>query len=150
MSLLKRIDEDLIKALKSGDRDAATTLRGLKSDIKYFQIDNGVKEPTDEDITAVLATAAKQRRDSIEKFTAGNRDDLVAKETAELDLIAVYLPAQFTPEELDAIVGEVVAEADASSPSDMGAVMKLIMPRVKGRADGKAVKETVMRHLRKA
>lgn len=148
MSLLERIDQDLIKALKSGEKDATTTLRGLKSDIKYYKINNSLKDLTDDDVTQVLASAAKQRRDSIEKFKQGGRDDLVAKETAELELIAQYLPAELTPEELAAVVGEVVAEVGASSPADMGKVMKAVMPKVKGRADGKQVKDAVMARLK--
>ncbi|MEZ5359519.1 MAG: GatB/YqeY domain-containing protein [Candidatus Zixiibacteriota bacterium] len=148
MSLLDRIDQDLIKALKSGEKDATVTLRGLKSDIKYFKINNTLKEVTDDDIIKVMAQAAKQRRDSIEKFEQGGREDLVAKEKAELEIIARYLPAGLKPEELAAIVDEVVAEVGASSPADMGKVMKAVMPKVQGRADGKAVKDAVMARLK--
>ena len=148
MSLLKRIDEDLIKALKSGAKDTTTTLRGLKSDIKYFKINNILEELSDDDVVQVLSTAAKQRKDSIEKFAAGGREDLVAKETIELELIKTYLPQELTPAELDKIVTEAIAETGASSPADMGSMMKAVMPKVKGRADGKQVKDAVMRHLK--
>lgn len=147
MSLLDQIDQDLIKALKSGEKDATTTLRGLKSDIKYHKINNSLDKITDEDVIQVLSSAAKQRRDSIEKFEAGNRDDLVAKEKAELELISAYLPAELTPDELAAIVAETISEVGASSPADMGNVMKAVMPKVKGRADGKQVKNAVLARL---
>ncbi|MCK5125408.1 MAG: GatB/YqeY domain-containing protein [candidate division Zixibacteria bacterium] len=148
MSLFKRIDEDIIKALKSGDKHTTTTLRGLKSDIKYFKINNSIDELTDEDVVKVMTTAAKQRRDSIEKFNAGGRDDLVANESTELELIKQYLPAELTPEELDKLVMESLEETGASTPAEMGKVMKVIIPKVKGRADGKAVKDAVMKHLK--
>jgi len=147
MSLLKQIDADLIKALKSGDKHLALTLRGLKSDIKYFQINNILSELTDDDIIKVLTCAAKQRRDSIEQFTQGGRDDLVAKESRELEIIKDYLPEELSPEEIDRLIRESIAEAGAAGPADMGKVMKAVMPKVKGRADGKAVKDSVTRIL---
>ncbi|MEE9441466.1 MAG: GatB/YqeY domain-containing protein [candidate division Zixibacteria bacterium] len=150
MSLQKRIDEDVIKALKSGEKDTVTTLRGLNSDIKYYRIDNQIEELKDDDIIKVLSSAAKQRRDSIEKFQQGGRDDLVEKEKAELNLITTYLPEQLSPEEIKKLVVEVIEETEATGMSDMGKVMKTVMPKTKGRADGKAIKEIVSRLLYQA
>jgi uncharacterized protein YqeY len=147
MSLLKKIDEDLIKALKGGDKDKVTTLRGLKSDVKYRQIEKRPDKLTDDDIIGVLSSAAKRRRDSIEQFESGGRDDLVARETRELEIIKKYLPRELSPGEIESLAREAITEAEASVPSDIGRVMKIIMPKVKGKADGKIIKETVTRLL---
>jgi uncharacterized protein YqeY len=147
MSLLERINDDLIKALKGGDKAAALTLRGLKSDFKYYQIDKRLEELTDPDVIAVMTTAAKKHRDSIEQFQAGGRADLVAKETRELEIILQYLPPPMTAEEIDAIVKEAIAETGAVAPGDMGKVMKVVVPRLQGKADGKVIKEAVLRLL---
>jgi uncharacterized protein YqeY len=138
MSLLKRIDEDLIAALKAGDKFKATVLRGLKSDIKYKKIDKGA-ELTEEDILVVLTGAAKKHRDSIEQFAAGNRADLVEKETAELEIISGYLPRQLSEEELRRMIAEAIKETGADSPAKIGLALKTLMPKIKGRADGKLV-----------
>jgi uncharacterized protein YqeY len=147
MSLLERINEDLIKALKSGDRLAADTLRGLKSDVKYYQIEKRLKDVSDDDVAVVLSSAVKRRRDSIEQFAAGHRDDLVAKETRELEMIKSYLPKELTEEEITALVTQSMAETGASSSGDIGKVMKVLMPKVRGKADGKLVKDIVTRML---
>jgi uncharacterized protein YqeY len=147
MSLLERINDDLVKALKGGDKAAALTLRGLKSDFKYYQIDKKLAELTDQDVITVMNTAAKKRRDSIEQFQAGGRDDLVAKETHELEIILRYLTPPMTAEELEAVIKEVIAETGAASPGDMGKVMKAAVPRLQGKADGKAIKDAVVRLL---
>jgi uncharacterized protein YqeY len=142
MSLLKKIDEDLIKALKAGDKIRATVLRGLKSDIKYKQIDKG-EDLTDDDVIGVLSSAAKKRRESIEKFRLGNRADLVDKETSELDLINTYLPAQLSEDELKDMIKASIEATGADSPAKLGLVMKDLMPKVKGKADGKFVNSLV-------
>ncbi len=148
MSLLKRIDEDLIKALKSRESDKVTLFRGLKSDIKYKQIDKG-KELTDEEIGEVLTGAAKRRRDSIEQFQAGGRQDLVDKETAELEIIKVYLPEQLSEEKLREIISQAIEKTGADSPAKMGLIMKEVMPEVKGKADGKIVNKIAVEMLSK-
>ena len=147
MSLLQQIDQDLVKALKSGDRLAADTLRGLKSDIKYFQLEKRLDEVSDEDITGVISSSAKRRRDSIEQFKAGGRQDLVDKETRELEIVQKYLPEQLSEADIEQIVKEAVEETGAQSPADMGKVMKVVMPKFKGRADGKLVQKIVTRTL---
>jgi len=136
MSILKKIDEDLIKALKAGEKAKATVLRGLKSDFKYKQIELG-KEPTDEDYVAVISGVAKKIKDSIEQFEKGGREDLVQKEQSELEIIQVYLPQQLGEQELRQIIEEAVKETGAETPQQMGLVMKVVMPKIKGRADGK-------------
>ncbi len=147
MSLLKQIDQDIIKALKSGDRETANTLRGLKSDIKYYQIEKKIKEISDEDILIVLASAAKRRKDSIEQFQAGGRNDLVTKETRELNIIKAFLPEEMSEADVEILVKEAISETGAESMSDLGKVMQNIMPKVKGKADGKLVNQIVRRLL---
>ena len=142
MSLLETLNSDLIVALKKGDKNRVEVIRGLKSDIKYKEIDK--REPlTEEDVLGVLAAAAKRRRDSIEQFRQGGRDDLVMKESGELEIITSYLPQQLSDEELQEIVGATLLEIGAKTPADLGKVMKEIMPKVKGRADGNRVRQMI-------
>jgi hypothetical protein len=146
MSLLETLTADLTVAMKSGDKARVETLRGLKSDIKYKEIEK--KQPlTEEEVTAALSAAAKRRRDSIEQFKLGNREDLVAKESAELEMITAYLPQQMAADKLDEIISVVIAETGATSAADLGRVMKEIMPRVKGRADGNLVRQMIATKL---
>lgn len=148
MTLFEQIDKDMIKALKGGDKLRLTVLRGLKSDLKYRRIDVG-QDLTPEQEIEVLAGAAKKRRDSIEQFRLGGRDDLVQSETFELDVINSYLPKQLTEEELRQMAEAAIAEVGADSPKQMGAVMKVLMPKVKGRADGKLVNKIISELLAK-
>ena len=148
MSIIDRIDTALKEALKAGNRDKVTVLRGLKSDIKYRQIADR-EELTDDKVLEVLTTAAKKRRESIEQFRNGGREELAQKEQSELDIIAEYLPQQLSEDELRPLVSEAIAESGAESPKDMGKVMKVLMPKVKGRADGKLVNKLVSEILAK-
>jgi uncharacterized protein len=142
MSLLETLNSDLIVALKKGDKIRVEVIRGLKSDIKYKEIEK--KEPlTEEDTLGVLAAAAKRRRDSIEQFRQGGRDDLVMKEGGELEIITSYLPQQLSDEQLQEIVGATLLEIGAKTPADLGKAMKEIMPKVKGRADGNRVRQII-------
>jgi hypothetical protein len=142
MSTITQIDSDIKEALKSGQKEKLTVLRGLKSDLKYAQIDKG-KELTEEDVIGVLSSAAKKRRDSIEQFQAGGRQDLVDSETFGLNIIEQYLPKQLSEDELRQIIKDAVAESGAESPQQIGLVMKVVMPKVKGKADGKVVNRLV-------
>jgi hypothetical protein len=142
MSVISKIDSDIKEALKAGQKEKLTTLRGLKSDLKYAQIDKG-KELTEEEVLAVLASAAKKRRDSIEQFQAGNRQDLVDSETFGLRIIEAYLPKQLSEDELRQIVSDAIQETGAQSPQQIGLVMKAVMPKIKGKADGKLVNRLV-------
>ncbi|PKK82848.1 MAG: hypothetical protein CVT49_11705 [candidate division Zixibacteria bacterium HGW-Zixibacteria-1] len=146
MSLSKKIDDDLIKAMKGGEKDKVTLLRGLKSDIKYRRIENG-DDLSEQDIIAVLSSAAKRRRDSIEQFRNGNRMDLVEKETFELEIIQCYLPKQLSEDELRDLITQSIAAVNADSAAKVGMVMKDLMPKVKGLADGKLISQLVSRML---
>jgi uncharacterized protein YqeY len=101
----------------------------------------------DANVAGVVARAIKQRAESIEQYKTANRQDLVATEQAQMDLFKKYLPAQLTKEEIEGIVGAAIAEAQAQGKQDMGKVMRLVMPQVKGKADGKLVNEIVAAKL---
>lgn len=149
MSLIERIDQDVKEAMKAGQKEKLTVLRGLKSDIKYKQIDLAAGPMTDEQVVAVLSTAAKRRRESIEQYRAGGREDLAQKEQSELEIIAAYLPQQMTEEKLREIILETIRETGADSPQKAGLVMKALMPKVKGQAEGKLVSRLVSEFLAK-
>lgn len=140
MSISERIDKDVIKALKAGEKEKLTVLRGLKSDLKYRQISIG-KELTEEQVLEVLGSAAKKRRESAEQFAAGGRQELADKENSELTIIQSYLPEQLDETRLREIIKAAIEETGADSPQKMGLVMKAVMPQVKGRADGKLVQK---------
>lgn len=146
MSLLKQIDQDLIQALKAGEKDKVTVLRGLKSDLKYKQIELG-KELTDDQCLTVLNSALKKRKDSIEQFSNAGRDELVKGEQFGADIIQAYLPEQLSEEELTQIVKDAIAESGADSPQKIGLVMKIVIPKVKGRADGKIINQIAVKLL---
>ncbi|MFZ3072835.1 MAG: GatB/YqeY domain-containing protein [Thermodesulfobacteriota bacterium] len=148
MGLRGKIAEDVIKAMKEGDKIKTGALRMALSSIKYIEIEKK-RELNDEETIGVLSTLNKQRRESIEQFKKGNRPDLVEKEEKELAIISAYLPEQITEVELLKLVTESAAECGASGPNDVGKLMKVLMPKLKGRADGKAVQEMVRKTLSK-
>lgn len=155
MSLRDRIGEDVKTAMKSGDKDRVGVLRMLRARIQEAEVaaragkgrDHVLEDP---EIVEAIASYAKQRRDSIEAFRLAGREDLASREESELRIVQEYLPKPLGEEEVRAIAGEAIAESGARSPKDMGAVMKLVMPRVKGAADGKKVQEIVKDLLAKA
>jgi len=142
MELQERIETDTKVALKSGAKDKVSTLRMLNAALKNKKIDK--RRPlTGEEIVETVRSLIKQRKDSIEQFAKGNRQDLVDKETAEVSVLEAYLPAQLTREELEFMVRDAVAQTGAQGSRDMGKVMKALISMVGGRADGKLVSELV-------
>ena len=148
MSLIDQIEQQMKEALRSGQKERLSVLRGLKSDFKYRQIELG-QPLTDADIIGVLNTNAKKRRESIEQFRAGGREDLAQKEELELQVISSYLPEQLTEDRLRQIISETITETGADSPQKIGLVMKALMPKIKGQADGKLVNRLVTEMLAK-
>lgn len=142
MALLQRLDEDLKTALKKSDKLKLSVLRMAKAAVKNQQIDKG-RELHDEEILAIFSTLAKQRRESIEQFSKGGRDDLVQQESHELAILQSYMPAQLPAEEIDEMILQAIKESSAKSEGDMGKVMKILAPRIKGVADGKWVNNRV-------
>ena len=142
MNLIDQIREDLKEALKAKDGIRVSVLRFLLAGIRNREIDK--REPlNEEEILAEIASSVKRRRESIEAFKNGGRQDLVDKEEAELTILSQYLPEQIPDEEVRRIAREVIQAVGAASPSDIGKVMKELMPRVKGRAEGRTVNEIV-------
>jgi hypothetical protein len=142
MSLLQKLDEDLKTALKKSDKLKLSVLRMAKAAVKNQQIDKG-RELQDEEILAIFSTLAKQRRESIEQFSKGGRDDLVQQESQELLILQSYMPVQLSVEELNAMILQAIKESSAETEGDMGKVMKILAPRIKGVADGKWVNNRV-------
>lgn len=144
-----QLKEELKQAMLARDTEKTSTLRMVISALSYYEIEKGGAgfEATEEDIQAVLQKQAKQRRDSIEQFKAGGRDELAAKETKELELIESYLPQQMSEEEVKKLVDEAIAQTGAASAADMGKVMESLMPKVKGNADGSLVSRLVKEKL---
>jgi uncharacterized protein YqeY len=153
MSLKQKIEDDLKTALKAGDKLRLSCLRMVKSKLQEKQValrgEEGLEAKlSEDDVTNVVSAYAKQRRDSIESYEQGGREDLAANERAELEILTDYLPQQMGEDDVAVIVDEAVRESGASEPKDMGAVMKLVMPKVKGRADGKLVNRIVQSRLK--
>ena len=146
MGIIQQLESDLKVAMVARENERRDTLRLVLSDMKNKKIELG-RELEEPEAVAVLAKAKKSRQDSLDQYTDAGRDDLAAVESAEIAIIAVYLPEEMSEEELREIVTAVVAEVGASSPKEMGAVMAALMPKVKGRADGKAVQRIVMELL---
>ena len=146
MALREKLDEDLKSAMRAKDSLRMNTVRGLKSAIKYREIEL-MKPLDDAGILGVIATEIKRRRDSVEQYRAGNRADLADKEDAEIKILQEFLPQQLTAAEVEAKVVEAIAKVGAQGPKDMGAVMKALLPEVQGRADGKVVSELVKQRL---
>ena len=144
--ILERILADIKLAMKSQEKEKLAALRLLHSEIKNVAIDER-RDATDEDAVTVIAKAIKQRQESIEMFKEAGRNDLVSNETFQLELYRQYQPQQLTEEELVALVEKAIADTGAAGRSDMGKVMKALMPHVKGKADGKQVSSIVTQKL---
>ncbi len=148
MSLKDKLTDEMKDAMRSQDKVRLSTIRMLLSAVKNKEIDLRVNL-TDEEVIETITSQVKQRKDSIEQFRNAGRLDLVEKEEAELKILQGFLPKQLTPEEIDSEVEKAAGEAEASGMKDLGKVMKLLMPRVAGKADGKLVSEKVRERLSK-
>jgi uncharacterized protein YqeY len=148
-TLKERLDADLKDAMRKKDELGTSVLRMLKSAVKYKEVEPGGGTLDDGGVLAVLQTLVKQRRDSAEQFRAGGRPELADKEEQEIVRLQAYLPAQLSAAELDDEVRAAIAQVSAKGPRDMGAVMKALLPRIQGRAEGKAVSEAVKGQLAK-
>lgn len=144
MSLKEKLANDMKEAMKAREagKERLSVIRLVRGAIRQIEIDQRV-ELDDEGVLAVISKEVKQRRDSIEEFKKGGREDLVAQNEADIAILMEYLPAQLTEAEVKALVDEAVAAVGAKDPKDMGKVMKELMPKVKGKADGKLVNQLV-------
>jgi uncharacterized protein len=141
MSLLEQIQDDVKDAMKAGEKERVHALRLVVNELQKAAKENGGDE------VEVLQRERKRRIEAAEAYREGGRTDLAEAEEQEAQLIAGYMPEQLSDAELDAIVGDALAESGASSPKEMGKVMALVMPKVKGRADGKRVSAAVKERL---
>lgn len=144
--LQQDLTNDLKTAMKAHDKIALDTIRMIKASLKNAEIAAGHEITADEELQ-VLATEMKQRKDSKAEFEKGGREDLIEKLDAEMAIVEKYLPAQLSRDEISAIVDETIAEVGASSKADFGKVMKTLMPKVKGRADGATINALVKEKL---
>ena len=148
MSTLKtKLEDDLKRAMRERNAQRRDVIRYIRSEIRNQEI-RLQRDLEDDDAIQVLSRQAQQRRDSIEAFQSANRQDLVEKERAELEIITEYLPQQMGEDEIRALVAQTVAETGATGPRDMGKVMSAIMPQVRGRAEGRQVSALVSEKLR--
>jgi uncharacterized protein YqeY len=146
LALKDQLEADLKAAMKQKDVLKVSVVRMLKSAIKYREIEV-LKTLDDAGIQAVVGSEIKRRRDSVDQYRQGGREDLASKEEAEIAMLQGYLPAQLSPGELERIVDAAIARAGAQGPKDMGKVMKEVLPEVQGKAEGKAVSELVKAKL---
>jgi uncharacterized protein YqeY len=147
MSLLEQIQGDVKDAMKAGERDRVHALRLVVNELQKAAKENPQGGSRGADEVEVLQRERKRRLEAAEAYRDGGRTDLAEAEEHEAELIAGYMPEQLSDEELAAIVGDAVAESGASSPQEMGKVMAVVMPKVKGRADGKRVSAAVKERL---
>lgn len=147
MSLLERLNKDIIQAMKNKEKDKLTTFRMLKSSLQNEAIKLGKQELSEEEELTVLSREMKQRKDSLQEFDKAGRSDLVEKLRMELSYVVAYMPKQLSEDELTTIISETIAMIGASSKADMGKVMAALMPKVKGKADGSLVNKLVQQHL---
>jgi uncharacterized protein YqeY len=149
MSLRNKIPEDLKNALRNKNQVALSVLRMLQSAIRNKEIEKNKAELTDEEVIQVVAGEIKKRRESIEGYLKGQRQDLVDKENAELDVLMKYMPRQMTEDEIREEARKAIQESEVKSLKEIGKVMKIIMPRTKGKADGALVNKVVKEELEK-
>jgi len=143
------LKEELKQSMLARNELKTSVLRMLLSAINYYEIQKGGAgyEASEEDVLTIIQKEAKQRRDSIEEFKKAGRQELVDKETKELEFLSVYLPAQMNEEEITKLVKEAIAQTGATSMADIGKVMGALMPKVKGKADGNLVSGIVKKEL---
>ena len=142
MSLKDKLTEDLKQAMRQGDEQRRSTLRLVMAAIKNAEIEKR-RELEEGELLAIIAKEAKQRRESIAQFEMGGRQDLVDREEAELQILLAYLPEQLSQEEIEAQARQIIEEVEATSPAQMGQVMRQLMPLMQGKADGKLVSQVV-------
>ncbi len=138
MGLYDDIVVDLTNAIKQQDKAKIAALRGLKTAIKNKQVELR-QEPDEDQILGLISSEIKKRKEAIEKFSQGSRQDLVEKEEAEMGILSSYLPPQLSGEEITEVLSQIIDELSASGPKDLGRVMKSAMPKFAGRADGREV-----------
>jgi len=146
MSLSQKIIEDLKVAMKAKDTLRVSCLRMLKTALKNKQVEKG-HELEDEEIQAVISSLVRKGQEAAKEFREGNRQDLATKEEEEIKIYHEYLPEQFTPADIEKVLKEIISELSATSPKDLGKVMKTAMARMAGKVQGKEVNEIARKLL---
>ena len=147
MSLKEKLMEDLKIAMREKDQLKKSVITMVRASIKQYEVDHRA-ELDDDSILEIMSKQVKQKKDAIVEFAKGEREDLVNEAKAEIEVLLTYLPKQLTEDEISEIVVQVLNETSATTAKDMGKVMAALMPKVKGRADGKLVNQVVKKHLK--
>jgi len=147
MSLKEKLDQEMKNALKERDRTRLSTIRLIRDAIKNREIDQGREELDDNGVIKVISTMVRKGEDAVEQFKRGGRQDLVDEESRQLEVLRGFLPQQLSKDEIRSLINEAVGEAKAVDMRDLGKVMRILMPKVSGRADGKTVNEMVRERL---
>ncbi len=147
MTLLDRLNQDMIKAMKEKDKETLGVIRMVKASIQNESIKLGQEHLTEDEELTILSRELKQRKESLKEFNAAGREDLVNKIQTEIHILQEYMPKQLSNDELEEMVEQVIQEVNATSMKDMGKVMGKVMPLTKGKADGSQIKEIVERKL---
>jgi uncharacterized protein len=148
-TLKERLDADIKDAMRAKKELETSVLRMLKSAVKYKEVEPGASALDDAGVMQVIATLIKQRRDSVQQYKDANRPELAEKEEKEITILQGYLPKQLSADELKAEVAAAITTAGAKSAKDMGSVMKILSPKLQGKAEGKAISEEVKAQLAK-
>ncbi len=148
MSLLEKIEEDFRSSLKTGDKMKISVLRLLKSALKNKEIELR-RALSEDDCLSVISAQIKQRRDSIQEYEKAGRSDLAEAERKEMEILLSYMPRQLSEEEIEGLIRETIKETGAKGLQDVGRVMKALMPKIKGMADGRIVNQKVREILEK-
>jgi len=138
MHLKERLIEDMKDSMKKGEQIRLSAIRMVRAGIKNKEIEIG-RELKDEDVVGVISSAIKQRKDSYTQFLNANRMDLAEKEKKEIEVLSIYLPEQMGEDEIKKRIREIISETEATTSKDIGRVMKILMPEMKGKADGNLV-----------
>ena len=142
MSLKKQLQDDLRAAMLARDNERKSALRMILASIQYAEVESA-EDLSDEDVVTLLAKEIRRREEALEMMHDAGRTDLATGETAELDILKAYMPKQLTLDDIKELATAVIAQVGATSPSDLGQVMKHLMPQVKGKADGRTVNQVV-------
>ncbi|WFD11585.1 GatB/YqeY domain-containing protein [Tepidibacter hydrothermalis] len=146
MSLKAKLMDDLKLAMKEKNQVKKSVITLIRAAVKQYEVDNRV-ELDEQGVLDIVVKQMKQRKDALEEFTKAGREDLISQTQEEMEILKDYLPAQLSEEEIEVIVVDTIKEIGASSMKEMGKVMSALMPKVKGKADGKIVNELVKKHL---
>ncbi len=148
MSIKEELKADLVKAMKAKNKHGVSAIRMVNGAIKNREIEIG-RELTDEEVVTAVASEIKKMRESARMFSEGGRQELADEESAQTEVLLAYMPTQLDETEIGAIVDQAIEESGAEGMKDMGNVMKLVMPKVRGKADGAVVNNIVKSHLQK-